>query len=65
LEKQRQELIEEINNRWGDVVNQITEITLTPKKTDIFVQLFGVAWLPYYLVRAGEETLELPAFGEG
>ncbi|MGC8855764.1 MAG: helicase HerA domain-containing protein [Anaerolineae bacterium] len=65
LEKQRQELIEEINSRWGDVVNQITEITLTPKKTDIFVRFFGVAWLPYYLVRAGEETLELPAFGEG
>lgn len=65
LEEQRQQLVEEINARWGEMVNQISEITLTPKKTDIFVQFFGVAWLPYYVVRSGEETFELPAFGEG
>jgi hypothetical protein len=64
LEKQRQELTDEINRRWGDLVNQITEITLTPKKSDIFIRFFGVAWLPYYVVRTGEERLELPAFGQ-
>ncbi len=63
LQKQREELIAEVNSRWGDVVNDITEITVNPKKTDIFVKLFGVAWMPYYSVQAGGALIELPAFG--
>ena len=39
----REETIAEINDRWGRVVNEVTEVTITPKKTDVFVSLFGVA----------------------
>jgi hypothetical protein len=46
------------------VVNDITEVTVTPRKTDVFVNLFGVAWVPYYVVQSGTETIEVPAFGE-
>jgi hypothetical protein len=62
-EKRRAETLAEINDRWGRVVNEITEVTIAPKKTDIFVKLFGVAWMPYYVVKAGTDTFELPAFG--
>ncbi len=64
LEKNREAVIAEINDRWGRVVSDTTEVTVSPKKTDVFVNLFGVAWTPYYLIRSGEETIELPAFGE-
>jgi hypothetical protein len=63
LEKQRAGIETEVNARWGDVVNQISEVTVNPKKTDIFVDVFGVAWVPYYQVQAGGQTVELPAFG--
>ena len=63
LEKERDRIAEDVNSRWGDVVNQITEISLNPKKTDIYVNLFGVAWTPYYLIDVGGQTMELPAFG--
>ena len=62
-QKRREEVIAEINDRWGGVVNEITEVTITPKKTDILVNIFGVAWMPHYVVKAGTETFELPAFG--
>jgi hypothetical protein len=62
-EKHREETIAEINDRWGRVVNEITEVTIAPKKTDVFVKLFGVAWMPYYVVKAGTDTIELSAFG--
>ena len=62
-EKRREETIAEINDRWGRAVNEITEMTIAPKKTDVFVKLFGVAWMPYYVVKAGTDTIELPAFG--
>ena len=65
LEKQREEVIAEINDRWGKAVNDITEVTIAPKKTDVFVKLYGVAWMPYYVVKSGTETFELPAFGAG
>jgi F0F1-type ATP synthase membrane subunit b/b' len=64
LEQERQSAIDEINDRWGDLVNDISEVTVTPKKTDIFVELFGVAWMPYYLIESGGGIIELPAFGQ-
>ena len=63
LQKNREEVIAEINDRWGTVVSDTTEVTVNPKKTDVFVNLFGVAWTPYYVVQTGAETIELPAFG--
>jgi hypothetical protein len=63
LERQREETVAEINDRWGGVVNEITEVTVAPRKTDIFVKLFGVAWMPYYVVKSDTDTFELPAFG--
>jgi len=63
LQKRREEVIAEINDRWGRVVNEITEVTIAPKKTDVLVKVFGVAWMPHYVVRSGTETFELPAFG--
>ena len=64
LEEERQGVIDEIKDHWGDVVNDISEVTVTPKKSDIFIELFGVAWMPYYLVESGGGTVELPAFGQ-
>ena len=63
LEREREEVAKEIKDRWGHVVNDIDEVSVTPKKSDIYVDHFGVAWKPYYLVQVGSETLELPAFG--
>ena len=65
LQKRREEVMAELNDKWGSVVNENTEITVNPKKTDIFIDLFGVAWMPYYNVRVGGTILELPAFGAG
>jgi len=63
LLREREDLTAEINNRWGSLVNEISEVAIKPKKTDIYVNLFGVAWKPYYIVQTGDETIELPAFG--
>jgi hypothetical protein len=54
--------MDEAGTKWGNAINNITEIPILPKKTDIYVSLFGVAWLPYYLAKAGDQTVEIPAF---
>ncbi len=63
LEKNREEVIAEINDRWGRVVSEASEVTVNPKKTDVFINLFGVAWMPYYVVDTGGDKMEIPAFG--
>jgi hypothetical protein len=65
LQAERTRITEDVNASWGDVVNRITEIALNPKKTDIYVNIFGVAWTPYYIVEAGGQQMELSAFGTG
>jgi len=40
----------------------VTEIPLSPLKKDVLLDFFGVAWMPFYLARAGEETFELAGF---
>ncbi len=63
LQREREEIAAVVNDSWGSVVNEISEVSIKPKKTDIYVNLFGVAWKPFYIVQAGDETIELPAFG--
>lgn len=63
LVKRREDVIAEINGRWGNTVNETTEVMVSPKKTDVFVNLFGLAWMPHYIIRMDAETMELPAFG--
>ncbi len=62
LQAQRAAVAAEINDRWGQLVNDITEVKVTPKKTDVFVKWFGVAWVPYYRVQAGGQGLQVRAF---
>jgi hypothetical protein len=62
LEQARQEALDGSAAKWGDAVNNISEIPILPKKTDVYINLFGVAWMPYYQVKSADQSVELPAF---
>jgi len=63
LEQKRQQVVQAANERWSAAVNQVSEIPIMPKKSDVYVQVFGVAWQPFYIIRGAGEVYELPAFG--
>jgi hypothetical protein len=63
LQKQKEQRTQEITARWAETVEKVGEIMLTPRKSDIFIEHFGIAWMPFYQVKSGEQILELPAFG--
>jgi len=44
-------------------VSDISEIIVTPMKKDIFIELFGVAWVPYYVVEVDGRNQRICAFG--
>ena len=62
LETEKSRALQEVNDRWAKMVNQVSEIPVSPLKKDVLVNLFGIAWLPYHLVQAGDERIELPGF---
>jgi hypothetical protein len=53
LEKKKSELADEARQ----AVARPVEITLTPAKKNVYVELFGVAWVPYYRLEDGTELL--------
>jgi hypothetical protein len=62
LEKEKTAALAEVEKRWGDIAGQSEEIAVAALKKDVDVELFGVAWFPFYLVQSGDKTIELPAY---
>jgi hypothetical protein len=62
LEKEKTSALEDTQNKWAELANQITEIPITPYKKDILLDLFGLAWYPYFMVQTEQELSELPGF---
>jgi hypothetical protein len=63
LEVARQHALDAAGSQWGEVANNITDIPVFPKKSDIYINLFAVAWRPYYLVTASGQIVEISTYG--
>ena len=62
IEAEKEIAIQAINDKWAEIGRQVTEIPLAAQKKDILLDFFGVAWMPYHLVKIGDELIELPGF---
>jgi hypothetical protein len=62
LENEKAKTLDEANKRWEDIANQASDIPIVPQKKDILLDLFGVAWMPFYVLEAGGEKIELPGY---
>jgi hypothetical protein len=55
-------LVAEIDARWDEAAAEVTQIQLRPSRSDVYISLFGIAWMPYHRVDVGGREVELPAF---
>lgn len=62
LKQEQDDAIQQVKDRWAEAAQNITEVPVSPYKKDIFVELFGVVWLPYYLILDDGRVREVPAF---
>jgi len=62
MEAELAEELKEINDRWGEIASEISEIPAKPYKKDVLIDLFGVAWFPYHVLNIEGEPVELPGF---
>lgn len=62
LKAEMEEALAEVHEKWDEIAVQKTLIPVSPYKKDINVDLFGVAWLPHYLVAVNGRLREIPAY---
>jgi hypothetical protein len=62
LQAEMEGVLQDIQERWENTVAEVEEINVPAKKTQIFTELFGVVWLPYYIVQSGSGAVELAAY---
>ncbi|MDX9865903.1 MAG: type IV secretion system DNA-binding domain-containing protein [Anaerolineaceae bacterium] len=62
LEAERDAAIEQAKDKWAKIASDDSEVPLNPYKKDIFVEMFGVAWVPYYQIKDGSRVREVAAF---
>ena len=60
--EERNRLAAEINERWAKTAADFRELSVAPFKKDVLIDLFGLAWYPYHLVRIGAESIELSGY---
>jgi hypothetical protein len=62
MENEQKAVLEEVNERWARLVDQEVEVPVTPYRKDVYVDFYGIAWLPYYVVSTDGQNREIPAF---
>jgi hypothetical protein len=51
LKKSLEEEIAEVSQKWVEALEHVEEIRLTPRRSDVSVDTFGLAWLPTWRIR--------------
>ena len=54
--------LDEIEEKWSEIAADVTVISVSPYKKNIDVDLFGVAWIPHYLIQVDDDFEEFTAF---
>jgi hypothetical protein len=69
LNKSLDEEIAEVTQKWVEALEKIEELRLTPRRADVSVDAFGLAWTPFWRVtiesNGQRRSLELEAYEMG
>jgi len=65
MEEEFKEELEEVSERMKKVIEQVAEEPVSAYKKNIFVEVFGLVWLPYYVFEKADGWVTVPAFTWG
>jgi len=54
-----------VSDQWARMVDDESEVPVNTTKSNIYTDLFGLAWVPYYQAEYAGQTVEIPAFKKG
>jgi hypothetical protein len=61
LEAEAKLEVEELSQKWSDLIDQVEEIKVQPRRADVRLGLFALAWLPRWEARVAGRAFSLPA----
>jgi hypothetical protein len=64
LKDEAQTAFKGIMDKWTAAAQDLHDLRVTPKRSDIFVELFGLGWRPHWQIEADGKKVEIPAFTE-
>ncbi len=62
MEADMTEELKDVGERWDAAVDQVTEVPVAPYKKNIFIEAFGLIWLPDYAFEMDGGWMTVPAF---
>jgi hypothetical protein len=62
LEAEAKAEVEELTDRWNALIDEVEDEEVRPRRTDVRLDLFALAWVPRWEVMVGEQALSMPAF---
>jgi len=62
LEQEAEDELKELDAKWRELIDDVEEIEVRPRRADVRISLFALAWLPHWELELGEQMLSLPAF---
>jgi DNA helicase HerA-like ATPase len=54
--------LEELDAKWREQIDEVEEIEVRPRRADVHIDLFALAWLPHWELSIGDQALSMPAF---
>lgn len=62
MEEDMKKELEAVEARWTGAVDKVIELPVSPYKKNIFTEVFGVVWIPFYAFKEGDSWVTVPAF---
>ena len=62
LEQEAKTELEELDAKWRELIDEVEDVEVRPRRADVRIDLFALAWLPHWELRIGEQVLSMPAF---
>ena len=61
LTQEMEEALRQVNEKWTRVASEAEEHRISPYKKNIYLELFGVGWMPYWYMVLNDQPVLLPA----
>jgi len=62
LEAEYEGVLKQVADKWAAVASQHQQYPISPLKKDIYLELFGIGWLPMWVINLSGQVLMLPAY---
>ncbi len=62
LEEEAKQAEADLTAKWQELMDEVQEIEIRPRRSDVRVNRFALAWIPRWEVSMGEQTIVLAAY---